>query len=420
MEDDEEQKNRTSSLSVQKTGAIPPPPSEQKMHAGCATDCIMIFFFSMQNENLLIIASSENDADLYYATRFIAPDPFVFTRIRGKKYILISDLEIDRAKRQATVARVFSSSRLAAAYKEKYKRSCSFAELVAYFLKKQKARHVLVPGNFPVRYYAPLRRAGLRIRYQIGPFFKERLVKNKAEIAAITRALRATEKAAQKAVLTLKRSVIRGNRLYFRGKVLTSEALRATIDRTLFHEGFLAEHTIVSCGRHSIDPHDRGSGPLRPHQPIIMDIFPRSMRTLYYADFTRTVVRGKASPRLKKMYATVRKGQRIALKMIRHGITGKKVHEAVHANFSQLGFKTGLQDGRMQGFFHSTGHGLGLEIHEPPRIGPGDDVLKTGQVVTVEPGLYYQNTGGVRLEDVAVVTKNGCVNLTRFPRALEI
>ena len=214
--------------------------------------------------------------------------------------------------------------------------------------------------------------------------------------------------------------MIRKNKLYFSGKILTSEKLRTIIHQTLLAEGCAGEHTIVSCGHHSIDPHDRGSGPIYAHQPIIMDIFPRSELTLYYADFTRTVVRGKASSRLKKMYAVVKEGQDIAFKMIRHGIAVKKVHEALRTRFAQLGFKTGLKDGRRQGFFHSTGHGLGLEIHEPPRISAGDDILKAGQVVTVEPGLYYKGVGGVRLEDVVVVTKKGCKNLTRFSRILEV
>jgi Xaa-Pro aminopeptidase len=374
----------------------------------------------MPNQDLLIIASSEKNADLYYATRFIAPDPFVFARIRGKKYILISDLEIDRAKKRARVHEVLSTSRLVSEYKQKHKQACSFAELVLYFLKKKKVKNVLVPGNFPVQYYEPLKRAGLHIRYQNGVYFGERLIKDRTEIAAITRVLRATEKAADNAVHILKRSVIRRNKLYFSGKVLTSEILRTAIHQTLLTEGCSAEHTIVSCGHHSIDPHDQGSGPIRAHQPIIMDIFPRSEETLYYADFTRTVVRGKASPELKKMYAAVKEGQDIGFKMIRHGIAVKKIHEAIQARFAQLGFRTGLKDGRMQGFFHSTGHGLGLELHEPPRVGVGQDVLKEGQTITVEPGLYYQGVGGVRLEDVVVVTKKGCKNLTKFPRSLEI
>jgi Xaa-Pro aminopeptidase len=374
----------------------------------------------MLKRNLLIIASSEKNADLYYATRFIAPDAFVFARVRGKKYILVSDLEIDRAKRQARVHGVFSSSRLAAEYKQKHKKPCDFTELVLYFLKKLKASNVVVPGNFPVQYYVPLCQAGLRIRYKNGIFFENRMIKDRTEIQAITQALRATEKAAHEAIRTLKRSVIRKNRLYFRGKALTSEALKRMIHKTLLENGCAGEQTIVSCGHHSIDPHDQGSGPLYAHQPILMDIFPRSETTLYYADFTRTVVRGKASPALKKMYAAVKEGQEIAFRMIRHGIVTKKVHAAIQARFTQLGFNTGVKDGRMQGFFHSTGHGLGLELHEPPRVSVGKDILKAGQVVTVEPGLYYKGIGGVRLEDVVVVTKKGCVNLTKFPRQLEI
>lgn len=368
----------------------------------------------------LIIASSEKDADLYYATKFIAPDPFVFVEVRGKKYILVSDLEIDRAKRQARVHKVFSSSRLALEYKQKHKKACSFIELVLNFLQKLGVQNVLVPGNFPVGYYAPLRHSGLQIQYKNGVFFEGRLLKDRAEVKAIAQALRATEKAAHEAVRILKRSVIRKNKLYFQGKVLTSEILKRVIHQTLLEEGCVGEHTIVSCGPQTIDPHDQGSGPLYAHQPILMDIFPRSEKTLYYADFTRTVVRGKASPKLKKMYAAVKEGQALAFKMIRHGMAGKKIHDAIQARFTQLGFATGMKDGRMQGFFHSTGHGLGLELHEPPRISVGKDVLKAGQVVTVEPGLYYKGVGGVRLEDVALVTKTGCKNLTKFPRKLEI
>ncbi|MFH0986076.1 MAG: Xaa-Pro peptidase family protein [Candidatus Omnitrophota bacterium] len=369
---------------------------------------------------LLIIASSEKDSDLYYATKFTAPDPFVFARVRGKNYILINDLEIDRAKKQARNCTVLSTSGLAAKYQKKHKKTGSFAKLIVYFLRKKMVKRVLVPGSFPVRYYEPLRRAGLSIHYQNGILFEERLLKSQTEIAAITQALRATEKAAAKAIRTLKDSVIRGNKLYFSGKILTSEKLRTLIHQTLLGEGCAGAHTIVSCGHHSIDPHEQGSGPLFAHQPIVMDIFPRSEKTLYYADFTRTVVRGKASPQLKKMYRAVKEGQNIAFKMIRHGVAAKKVHEAIHARFTKLGYTTGVKAGRMQGFFHSTGHGLGLELHEPPRLGPGEDILKAGQVVTVEPGLYYKGVGGVRLEDVIVVTKKGCTNLTKFPRVLEI
>jgi len=151
-----------------------------------------------------------------------------------------------------------------------------------------------------------------------------------------------------------------------------------------------------------------------------MDIFPRDSKSRYFADFTRTVVRGKASKKLRAMYKAVDEGQKIGFKMIRAGVDGGKVHAAIHSRFKELGFHTGIKNGRMQGFFHGTGHGLGLDIHEAPRVSPGRNILKTGHVVTVEPGLYYEGIGGVRLEDVVVVTKTGCRNLTKFPKYLEV
>jgi Xaa-Pro aminopeptidase len=184
--------------------------------------------------------------------------------------------------------------------------------------------------------------------------------------------------------------------------------------------GCIAAHTIVSYGRQCVDPHDQGSGTLPANESIIMDVFPRSSESRYFADMTRTVVRGKASPKLKKMYRAVREGQEIAFSKIRDGADGMKIHDAILRYFGKLGFKTGEIGGRMQGFFHGTGHGVGLDIHEPPRISRGKEILRAGQVVTVEPGLYYLDFGGVRLEDMVLVTKTGCHNLTQFPKVLEI
>ncbi len=368
----------------------------------------------------LIIASSDKDADLYYATRFIAPDPFVFVRTQGKNHLLLSDLEIDRAKKEAMPSVIHSVSELFRGYKKHHAKTCDFARLIVYFLKRLHVESVIVPANFPVQYYVPLKQNGFRVQYKIGLFFEERLIKCPSEIDAIKQSLRATEKSAKIAIAALKKSKIKKNKLYLNNKPLTSEALKQIIHRSLLDDNCSAEQTIVACGQQTVDPHNQGSGPLLAHHPIIMDIFPRNNKTLYYADFTRTVVRGEASPELRRLYRTVRLGQDVAFKLIKHGVQTKKVHNAVCELFDSYGFSTGVQDGRMQGFFHSTGHGLGLDIHEEPRLGVGEDILKEGHVVTVEPGLYYKKIGGVRLEDVALVTKKGCVNLTRFPRHLEI
>ena len=182
----------------------------------------------------------------------------------------------------------------------------------------------------------------------------------------------------------------------------------------------IAAHSIVACGINGVDPHHQGSGPLYANQSIIMDIFPRDSESRYFADITRTVVRGKASPKLKKMFEAVLEGQKIAFRSIREGADGSKIHEAIQKRFEELGFTTGVKNGRVQGFFHGTGHGLGLDIHEPPRISRGKDILKAGQVVTVEPGLYYEDAGGIRIEDDVLVTRTGCLNLVKLPKILEI
>ena len=178
---------------------------------------------------------------------------------------------------------------------------------------------------------------------------------------------------------------------------------------------------IVAGGKQGCDPHERGYGPLRAHEPIILDIFPRSMTTGYFGDITRTVVRGRASEAIRKLYDTVLQGQTFAFKSMREGVATVDVHKAVQEFFEKQGYKTGKKGGRMQGFFHGTGHGLGLEIHEPPRMGVNSTgKLQAGEVVTVEPGLYYPQIGGVRMEDVALITKGAPRNLTRFERVLEI
>ncbi len=373
-----------------------------------------------RSENILIIAASEADANLYYATRFMAPDSFIFCQIRGTQYLLMSDLEVDRARHQAKVDRVFSLSKLAGDYRKKYDKKPGYLDLIEEFLKNQRVKDLLVPGNFPVEYLDPLRKRGFQINYKSDPFFEERTVKTKEEIKAVTKALRHTEAAVGLAIQTIRKSVIKKGRLYFHGNLLTSEAIKKIINVSLMENGCIASHSIVACGIDCVDPHNEGSGPLYANQSIIMDIFPRDSHSRYFADLTRTVCRGKASPKLKKMFTAVKEGQQIAFKSIREGADGSRIHAAIQKRFEALGFKTGVQNGRMQGFFHGTGHGLGLEIHEPPRISLGRDILKAGQVVTVEPGLYYEDAGGVRLEDDVVVTKTGCTNLSRLPKTLEL
>ncbi len=371
-------------------------------------------------EAILIIAASEKDANLYYATQFIAPDPFVFIQIGGRKHLLMSDLEVDRARKDSTADEVHSTSRLAADYKKRTGEKATFLGLIADFLKQKKIKNLLVSYDFPIVYADRLRKMQFEIAIKNEPFFESRAIKTPVEIRAIEEALRHTEAACRMATEVIARSKIQKGKLFYQGKVLTSEEIKRIVNVSLMEQNCVAQHTIIACGIDGVDPHNQGSGPLRPNEPIVMDIFPQSVTTRYYADLSRTVVRGKASPKLKRMNAAVLEGQDIAFKNIRDGADGGQIHQAIQKRFEELGFSSGPMKGRMQGFFHGTGHGVGLEIHEAPRISVGKDILKAGQVVTVEPGLYYTDAGGVRIEDMVLVTQKGCRILNRLPKILEL
>jgi Xaa-Pro aminopeptidase len=209
-----------------------------------------------------------------------------------------------------------------------------------------------------------------------------------------------------------------GKKLKWAGKILTSEILRAEIDSAILRAGGVPTNTIVAGGDQACDPHERGFGPLKADSLIILDIFPRDAKTGYWGDMTRTVVRGRASEKQRELWEAVKAGQALALKQIKAGVDGMSIHKAITELFNRRGFPTEVRNGRRVGFFHGTGHGLGLEIHEYPRL--QKVTLKAGQCLTVEPGLYYPGIGGARIEDVVIVTSSGCEILSRFPKVLEI
>ena len=376
---------------------------------------------AMTNDQaILMIANSELDSNLYYATKFLAPDPFIFIQTNGQKTLVMSDLELDRARSQARVGEVLSYSSVEQKLKEKGLADPKTTDVVDACLKERGVKRLLVPGDFGFRHAQSLQSKGYTLTVKPDPFFEDRVLKSSEEIEAITQTQRATEAAVLAAIEVIRESKIKKDELHGSEGVLTSEAIKKIINVKLMEMDCIAQHTIVACGIQGCDPHDEGSGPLRPNQSIVMDVFPRSGRTRYYADMTRTVVKGRASDALRKLYDTVRRGQEEGIAMVRDGVEGHTIHQRIMALFEQSGYPTGPKNGRMQGFFHGTGHGVGLDIHEPPRISKAGWTLKAGEVVTVEPGLYYPEIGAVRIEDLVVVTKTGCENLTRFPKVLEL
>ncbi len=369
--------------------------------------------------NRLIVSDSERDADMLYATRFFAPDAFVFLEKAGRRKILLSELEVDRGRATAEVDDVLPMSELSAAFRKKTKQEPTFPDLIAAFLKSERALKVSVPESFPLGLARELETRGITLKLGEGAFWPAREFKTAKEIKALREALNITEIGMERGFAVLAAAEIDAKKfLTWGGSKLTSERLRAEIDSAILHAGGLPANTIVAGGNQACDPHERGSGPLKANSLIILDIFPRHARHGYYGDLTRTVVRGRASEAQKELWNIVWEGQKIALRAMKPGADGKAIQEAVKDFFTMHGYPTEQQKGRWTGFFHGLGHGLGLEIHEAPRF--SKTTLTPGQVITVEPGLYYPGLGGVRHEDVAVITESGMRLLTGCPRPLEI
>lgn len=373
------------------------------------------------NNACLIFDYPDKNADLFYATGFRCPDPLIFFENDGKKYMVMSDLEIDRAKRESRADSVLSLRVYSEKAAKRTGKPAGQLDVINEIFTEQGIRGVCVPKTTSFTLVDGLRGLGYTVESGPEPFYSQRYSKTAEEKKIITDSQKVVFASIRMARDVLAASKIKGRRLLYKGKALTSETLRTMINVFLLEKGFMASDTIVSCGLHAIDPHDAGSGPLFANESIIIDVFPRSIKTSYCGDATRTFCRGRASDALKKMYATVKEGQELGISMIKADIPGKSVHEAIHAFFKARGYVTGEKDGRQQGFFHGTGHSIGLEVHEEPaRINFSDYILRVGNVMSVEPGLYYKDIGGVRIEDLVYITKTSCEVLSKFPKQLEI
>jgi len=374
-------------------------------------------FFSTGNfDAVLIIDDTERNMDLFYLTGFFAPDKFAYILTPKSSAIIINDLEYERAKAQAktdSVLRIKKSQP-----DSNNKKIPLFLKNVMDYFNENHIKNVLVPDIMPVKYADILRESGFMVNYKEAPFVVQRSIKTDYEIECISKAVEATESVLSKTIDLISQTLIDGEYLKLKGEILTSQTLKRFIEKELVTLGYISRNTIVSGGSQTYDPHHRGTGHIPAGKPIILDVFPRSEETFYYADMTRTVVRGTPDVEVIKMFEAVKDAQQTACASIRHGVTAREIHDKVCKIFTDSGFLTGMIDGHMQGFIHSTGHGLGLDIHEEPRIYAVDQQLLAGQVVTVEPGLYYKNFGGVRIEDVVVVQKDGALNLNKLEKKL--
>ena len=365
----------------------------------------------------LIIGIPLENPDLFYASGFRAVDPVVLLDTGTARTLVVSTMESGRAARECPGVRVVTPQDLG--LKRRYRGGQ--AQWAKRLLDREGFRRVRVPSSFPVGPARFLESRGARVQVETGPLYPERAVKRPDEIRRIGEAQEAAVIAMRAAIRVIADAAWdREGFLKHGGRRLTSEAVRLEIQRVLLARDCSGQDQIVACGETSADPHAIGEGPLRAHEPIVIDIFPRHQRHGYWGDLTRTVVRGTASAKLRRQYAAVRAAQRAALAAVRPGVSCARVHAAACHEFKRRGFETGFTAGRPHGFIHGTGHGVGLAIHEAPSVANVEGRLRAGNVITVEPGLYYLGVGGIRIEDMIVVTRTGWRYLVPCEKRFEL
>jgi Xaa-Pro aminopeptidase len=382
-------------------------------------------------EALLMYSDSYRDANIYYLTEFLAPDPFIFIkRVDADPVVVVSQMEYPRAQKQSIIKDV--RSYLDYNYLQTVKSAKEPQHGAIKFIAKVAEKElgvgtkICVPPNFPVVVADVLRDEGLTVIPMFGVVEEARETKDIHEVEEIRAIQAVVEEVTSEAIDIIANSDVGSNRtLHFNGEPLTVGKIKSVFGNQLLENGCLPEEDIiVACGTKSSDPHYAGEpdDKLKADQPIILDIYPRSIQKRYWTDMTRTVVKGRASPKLKQMFETVFDARNASFDVIHAGAIGSQVYDVCCDVLEKAGYETTRGGKKVtKGMPHSLGHGVGLQIHESPRINElSTSPLKKHNIVTVEPGLYDPHLGGVRLEDIIEVTKSGYNNLTGMETRLEI
>jgi Xaa-Pro aminopeptidase len=374
--------------------------------------------------DVLIFGDTVRCPELRVEVPHSVADPFLYVERNGDRYAVIRSLEVARMSEvERMTALPLESFGLDEHVASGLDSDAAMLEIAARACAELGVREATVPAGFPVELADRLRADGIRLDVDRALFTARRRSKTAAQLDGIRRAQRAAEAGTRAAADLLRRADADGDVLRLDGEPLTSERLKEAIAAAFLANGAIAEDFIVAHGEQTCIGHHMGSGAIRPGEPITIDIWPRDVESGFHTDMTRTFVVGPVSDELADYHRLCREVHERVIPAIRPGVTGKELHTIASEVVEAGGYPTQLSKAPgevlLDGFFHGLGHGVGLEVHEDPQLDLSGGELVAGDVVAVEPGCYRQGYGGVRLEDLVLVTAEGAEVLTAYPYALE-
>ena len=374
---------------------------------------------------IVMAGKTEDHASLFRRIRFSVHDPVALIELDegAERILILRDIEMERAKQQARVTQVHCPADFSPAEGLSGDRATATAQAVAECLQRSGVEVVTGDRLLPLIYVDEIRRFGIEVEYDPDLGVLDRRQKDKEEIACLRESQRVTEEVIERVCRLIAHSDADADGVLVNdGKRLTSEYIRMYVDQFFMEHGFTNPPAIIAGGPPASDCHNIGWGELKTSTPIIVDIFPRDRSTRFCGDCTRTVVHGDIPDEVAKMHEAVALAKTEAIDATKAGVTGQSVHEATLAVLTRFGYGTRLptpeDPDTYCGMTCGTGHGIGLEVHEPPLLDFKGPELLTGDVLTIEPGLYCQAIGGVRLEDMVVVREDSCENLNTLPEGL--
>ncbi|MFT6619005.1 MAG: Xaa-Pro aminopeptidase [Limisphaerales bacterium] len=381
----------------------------------------------MNRKTALIMAGvPATHASIFHRIRFSVLDQVALIELpeNSHRILILRDIEMERASQQARVSTVHCPAEFTPADGLSGDRETATAQAAAECLRQDGVQVAIGDRSLPLIYVEMIRRAGIEMEYDADLGVKDRRQKDAEEVDHLRESQKVTEAAIEMACRTIANaSADAKGVLIHEGQALTSERIRFAIDQFLSAREYTNPSSIIAGGPPAADCHNFGSGELRTGTPVIVDIFPTSRVTRYCGDCTRTVVHGDIPDEVIRMHTAVAAAKSAGIAATRSGVTGESVHKATLASIADSGYAIGLPTKDASdtycGMTHGTGHGIGLEVHEPPLLDFKGPELLSGDALTIEPGLYCQAIGAVRLEDMVVVRDSGCENLNVLPEDLD-